>query len=71
MVSKKKLEIVLSNGMTINQKEISKIMGYIYKNNKKMKFEIDFNNGKDMYKLFKNFRKELECNILQIQDVVK
>lgn len=71
MVSKKKLEIVLSNGMTINQKEISKIMGYIYKNNKKMKFEIDFNNGKDMYKLFKNFRKELESNILQIQDVVK
>lgn len=71
MVSKKKLEIVLSNGMTINQKEISKIMGYIYKNNKKMKFEIDFNNGKDMYKLFKNFRKELESNILQIQEVVK
>lgn len=68
---KKGLDIILSNGMTINQKEIAKIEGYIYRMNKKIEFKIDLNNGKDIYKLFKNFTKEMEENISKIQEAVR
>ena len=66
-----KLEIVLANGITINQKEIAKITGFIYKTNKKIGFEIDLNNNKDVYNIFKNFKKELEENMQKIQQTTK
>jgi len=56
----KDLKIVLWNGMELDLREMAKITGIIQKANKKIKFEIDLNNKNDVYKLYKNFRKEVE-----------
>ncbi len=56
----KDLRIVLKNGIEICQRDIGKIIGYIVKSNKKIKFEIDLNKEKDVYKIYRNFVKEIE-----------
>ncbi len=62
----KNIEIVLPNGIILNQREVAKITGYITKANKKIKFEIDLNNNKDIYNLYKNFNKEIKETISKL-----
>lgn len=67
----KELKIVLSNGIILNQNDIAKITGYITKTNKQIQFEINLNNNKDIYKLYRDFGKEIKENLLDIQKKVE
>lgn len=67
----KEIKIVLGNGVILKQEDIAKIEGFIIRTNEKIKFEIDLNNKKDVYKLYKDFKKEVAKSVREIQKAMK
>ncbi len=67
----KDVAFVMQNGMILYQEDIAKIVGTVYKSSKRVPFEIDLHNGKDVYNLVKLFGKDVEQMNRQAENLTK